>query len=222
MSGGLLWLDNMQNKTIVLVANGSLDDVLCTYIPANAIVVGVDKGAIWLLKHGFIPHIAIGDFDSVTNQELEIIKKNISEIETYPRQKDATDMELAFRWALRKKPEEIRILGGIGSRLDHSLATVQLLERNRKNSVRIVVFDTHNRMELVRGQLQIEKTKEYAYYSIIPATRFAVVSLKGFAYPLTKGVIRRGSTLGVSNELVDVKGTIIVHEGRVWLIGSRD
>lgn len=212
----------MQHLMVVLVANGRLDDFLVLHIPKHAVLVGIDRGALWLLERGFFPTVAIGDFDSVTESEMATIQTHVSQIHMHPRKKDATDMELAFLWAVQQKPAEIRIFGGVGSRFDHSWATIQLLEKYRKFRIRIILYDTHNRMEMVYREQHLIRTDKYSYYSILPISRRAVVSLRGFAYPLTKGVFQRGSTLGVSNELIAPIGTVTVHEGRVWLIASHD
>ena len=41
------------------------------------IIIGADRGAYFAIKNNFIPDIAIGDFDSVNEEELDLIKKNI-------------------------------------------------------------------------------------------------------------------------------------------------
>lgn len=212
-------------NTIVLVAGGHLTDDLLHYIPAHALLVGVDRGALWLLHHNLTPTLALGDFDSVTAEERAFIERRVGAAGflPYPSHKNETDMELAFRWALRKTPREIRVLGGIGSRLDHSWGTLQLLERHRKADIRVIVFDAHNRMELLSaGSHAVLKSADYTYVSLLSVTPASTVSLSGFVYSLERGRIRRGSSLAISNELAASTGTVTVHEGRVWLIASRD
>ena len=46
---------------ITIVANGYLDQDFLRAISAVDLVIGVDRGAYWLLEHGITPQIAIGD-----------------------------------------------------------------------------------------------------------------------------------------------------------------
>src|SRR5690242_7542131 len=87
--------------------------------------VGVDRGVVYLLGNGIMPKRAFGDFDSVTELELNWIRKNIPHLDIYPAQKDETDMELALSWAIQQKPEKIYLFGATGGRMDHALANIQ-------------------------------------------------------------------------------------------------
>lgn len=44
--------------------------------------IGVDRGSVRLLEQGIIPKIALGDFDSVTEEELKEIKKKLATFES--------------------------------------------------------------------------------------------------------------------------------------------
>ena len=50
------------------------------------IVIGADSGALLAVKNNIILDIAIGDFDSVNNEEFELIKKNSKEIRKLNRE----------------------------------------------------------------------------------------------------------------------------------------
>ena len=53
--------------------------------------IGVDRGALRLLRWGIKPVLAIGDFDSVTGEELQGLDGKIILIKTYPPEKDYTE-----------------------------------------------------------------------------------------------------------------------------------
>ena len=59
----------------------------------------------------------------------------------YKPEKDETDMELAFNWAVEQKPNNYSIFGATGGRLDHLFANVQLLLKsiNRRKSMPISI-----------------------------------------------------------------------------------
>ena len=94
-------------KRIAIVGSGTLSEQFLPDIKKSGIVIGVDRGAAWLLDHGITPKVAIGDFDSVTKRELARIKKLIKHVEVYPADKDFTDMELAVQYALKQKPTDV-------------------------------------------------------------------------------------------------------------------
>lgn len=59
-------------------------------------VIGVDQGAGYLLTHNEKIDLAIGDFDSMTQNEKQLLKKQKIPVITYPAVKDETDGELAM------------------------------------------------------------------------------------------------------------------------------
>ena len=93
--------------------------------------VGVDHGVLVLLEHDIMPNLALGDFDSVTSEELKMIQEKLPEVSLFPAEKDETDLELAIDWAIRQKPSNIYIFGATGGRMDHFLANIQLLQKER-------------------------------------------------------------------------------------------
>ncbi|RJR16607.1 thiamine diphosphokinase [Candidatus Microgenomates bacterium] len=241
---------------IVIFGNGELDSKLLAEISSRDFVIGVDYGAYWLLKHKIIPQVAIGDFDSVSEEELQVIRKEIGEVREYEKEKDATDMDLAVDFAISKKPTEIILFGALGRRLDQTLANIGLLEKIADAGIQGWIKDAHNWVTVVSKNIIIsrqlfekntlrairqqaesrEVTKkkfstsleqkenshfEDWYVSIIPLTKTAKVTLKGFKYPITAQKMERGKTLGISNELTSSSGTISVKQGRVFVVLSK-
>jgi thiamine pyrophosphokinase len=203
------------NKRVVIVGNGVISKNIFTLIRPEDFVIGVDRAAYWLIRQGRIPDIAIGDFDSTTKQELNLIKKSIKTIKTYPKRKDKTDMELAIVHAAGLAPKEVYILGATGRRLDHMLATLHMIDKH-------VVVDENNRIRRIGcGKTTIERSS-YRYISILPYTKSITLSLTGFTYNVDRKILKKGSSLGVSNELLGDRGTISILSGKAWLIESND
>jgi len=48
-----------------------------------------------LLRKGIVPDVAIGDFDSVSNEELKEIRTRVANVKQYSPDKNQTDLELA-------------------------------------------------------------------------------------------------------------------------------
>ncbi len=206
-------------KRIAIVAGGTLSKQFLSDIAKSTYIIGVDRGAYWLIVNGIIPDIAIGDFDSVSARELQVIRKNIRRVEEHPKEKDLTDMELAVVHAIKLRPKEIVIYRALGSRLDHTLANIHLLEKIHDSGV---IRDGNNEVRFASGRLVIRKESRYRYVSLLPVSKTIEVTLRGFLYDASHALIRRGQTLGISNEICGDKATIEVHRGRALVIRSRD
>lgn len=213
--------------TYILYAGGPLnhvpllEDIKEEYPLAK--FVGVDRGVLVLMENGIVPTHAIGDFDSITNEELEWIRKKSVELDVFPKQKDQTDMELALTWVLKRNPEEIILVGATGGRLDHLFINAQLLLKGLKTNIPVSILDRWNKMSLrEKGTYKLTKGA-YTYVSLIPFTPFVEgLSLTGFKYPLEKQTLMQGSSLCISNEITDVEGVINFTGGKLFLIQSRD
>ncbi len=209
--------------TIAIVAGGTLDAALLGRIKTYSHIVGVDRGAWWLLAHGVIPDIAIGDFDSVTKRELAHIKKTVPVVSQYPTEKDATDLELAAAYAIEQKAKEVWMFGALGSRFDHGFAGMQVLLRLSSHNLKGYIVDNFCEISIVVRRVErVEKRPEYRYFSVFPFGGDAIITLKGFKYDVTRRKFKTGSTLGVSNEIQAKEATVQVHRGAALLVRSRD
>ncbi|PFG06760.1 thiamine diphosphokinase [Bacillus sp. es.034] len=188
--------------------------------------VGVDRGVYTLLEQGIEPSIAFGDFDSVNKEEWELIQEKVVEVNRYQPEKDETDLELALNWAIDQKPDEIFIFGATGGRLDHFMGNLQLLMTPKLLEARIKVemIDVQNRLSLSQpGEHTVEKSPELQYISFVPVTENVEgITLTGFKYPLKNRNISRGSTLCISNELIQSSGTFSFSNGILMVIRSSD
>ncbi|HAJ54719.1 MAG TPA: thiamine diphosphokinase, partial [Lactobacillus sp.] len=61
--------------------------------------IGVDRGTLRLVKAGIKPVLAVGDFDSLTASEFQLVRERVQKIEQVPSAKDDTDTELAVKAA---------------------------------------------------------------------------------------------------------------------------
>ncbi|WP_125590278.1 thiamine diphosphokinase [Companilactobacillus jidongensis] len=89
--------------------------------------VGADRGSLYLISHGVLPEIAIGDFDSINKKEQKLLKDNVHDFQKYPPEKDDTDSQLCILAAKEKyNAAEYYIYGGTGGRIDHFLVNLFL------------------------------------------------------------------------------------------------
>lgn len=213
----------MEGKRIVIVTGGTLGDWVLEEIHPEDILVGSDRGALFLLRSGFQPHLSLGDFDSVTRQELEEIRSGSQAfIDCDPVFKDLTDTEMAFDWALQQKPSRIVILGALGTRLDHSLANVHLLRKGLEKGIPCSIVDACNEVILIDRPATIQKGR-FSHVSLLPLSmEVHGITLHGFQYPLHQATLRIGQSLGISNVLVEKQGLIEMESGYLLVIQSMD
>ena len=89
--------------------------------------VGVDRGSLWVLEEKLPLALAVGDFDSVTVEERQLIQKRAQHFVQAQPEKDDTDLELALLTIFEKNPQaQVTIFGALGGRIDHMLANVFL------------------------------------------------------------------------------------------------
>ena len=169
------------------------------------VVIAVDQAVLALYKQRIKIDLAVGDFDSLTNQGMLI---NLNVIRLNPV-KDVTDTHQALVEASKMNPEEIFLIGGIGGeRIEHFM--VHTLFFDEFPSLRIIDDNTEIRM-LQEGLHEVE-TKGYVTYLAYPKAK---ISLMGFKYPLSEYLLMTYDPLCISNEVVEKKGIIHIHDGRV-------
>lgn len=214
----------MEYTRIVIFTGGRLAKWALERIEDGDLLIGADAGALFLAENGHKPRISLGDFDSVTPEQLAFIREMSEEtLDFDPIDKDYTDTELAWRLALTRKPQQIVMLGALGTRFDHSLANVHLLRMALQQGVSASIMDEHNCIQLASAGILNLINKGYTYISLLPLTeRVTGITLTGFQYPLHDATLEIGQSLGISNKLLGDRGTIEVRDGLLLVIESRD
>lgn len=192
------------------------------YVGGNVQWIGVDRGVIALLKAGIRPVKAFGDFDSLSVSEWQHVQTVLDDLHIWPAEKDQTDMEIALDWAVAQEEVElIRLFGATGGRLDHLFGNVQLLVKHANK--RIEMIDKQNIATIHLPGTYTVCADEHKYISFIPISHdIKKLTLKGFKYPLTNCHISLGSTLCISNELIQSSGTFSFSEGILMMVRSKD
>lgn len=169
-------------------------------IDPGVLIIAADGGARHLLAAGLFPDIAVGDFDSLSSSDLSALRASGCEIRSFPAAKDATDTEIAVEQAFERGAREIVIYGGMGSRLDHSLANVLLLKLIHEKGGRGRVTDGEQSAELLVDRVEITG-RPGDVVSVVPLTaRLEGLTIRGLRFPLHEAVVPMGSSLTISNE----------------------
>lgn len=208
----------------LIISSGNVSNykLLENLIESHDFILCADGGIRHLMQINAIPHLLIGDLDSVNDDGLHYIENNNIEVIKYPVMKNETDTELAIDYLINKGFREITFIGVTGSRMDHTLSNILLLKRLNDKGIKGKLVDGHNIIYYINGDLVLRKEEGY-YTSVIPlGNEGAIVTLEGFLYPLNNHLIEFGSTLGVSNEIISNYGVIKIIKGECLVITSKD
>lgn len=205
---------------VTIVANGEIKNMnFLQYIIKNSdYVVCADGAAEYLMNLNILPHLLVGDLDSINKKTLGWVKKNNVVVKEFPVKKDMTDTELAVEFALKQNPNKITIIGATGSRLDHSLSNIMLLYKIYRRGVNAVIVDEINHITVTDNILKM-RCRIGETISIIPVGGDAKgVTLEGLEYSLVDHDIKMGSSLGISNKSGSEEIIISVKDGILLVI----
>lgn len=187
-------------------------------------IIAADHGLTAADRLGISPDYIVGDFDSVSEELLNRYLGSTTPIETFPREKDKTDTQIALEAALQYGATSIVLAGATGSRLDHTMANIHLLLLPMQRKIDACIMDEHNKVYLRQESFRIERQKQYGnYVSLLPfSEEVKGLSLAGFHYPLNRIILAAGSSLGISNEIVDEIAEVTFQSGILLVVESMD
>lgn len=220
---------------IVIVSGGRLEQSALAFFEKRQIVIAVDGGLKFCYENHIPVDYIVGDFDTIESEILEYYKEESSaEIVSYPPQKDVTDTKAALQLAVKLAKDfadthvektDILLLGGIGSRMDHTLANVGCLMYALEQGVSMKMIDSHNCMYVYKQSFVLErKNLVYQnYLSLIALKRkISKLTIRGAKYEVKDITLPVLSDWGVSNELLEEKAKITFEDGILLVIESRD
>jgi thiamine pyrophosphokinase len=190
-------------------------------------IIAVDRGLGFCHCHKITPDAVVGDFDSVDDQVVQsyLGRPDVAVRRLCP-QKDDSDTQSAFHLAVEMGASQITILGGIGSRLDHVLANLELLSYGLTLGIRSCMVDAQNLIWASEGPRVVLKRKEqWGKYVSMFALGGPVegLTLEGFLYPLEDHCLTsRDCGLTVSNEIQAEEAVITFRKGCLLLVMSKD
>lgn len=205
---------------IAVIAGGSFD---CLPEPAD-LYVGVDAGSLRLLDHSLPLDWAIGDFDSVTSEELGRIREMAERFLQAPAEKDDTDLELALKEIFKAYPQaQVRIYGALGGRMDHMMSNLFLPAEPDLVAFmeQIELVDQQNVVRFrPAGQHRLSLLAGMKYISFMPSDQ-SRLTIRHAKYPLDASNYFFKKCYA-SNEFIDRDIDIQLDQGYVVLIYSKD
>jgi thiamine pyrophosphokinase len=205
---------------VLIVGGGALDLKQLSRELANEpdLLIAADSGGKNLLDLGHFPQMLVGDFDSLAADLVQKMSKAKVELFTYPTAKDETDMELAVDLAVDRGATEIRILGGTGGRLDHTLGNIGLLLKAYQKGVAAYLVDSRQEVTLTGDRIELSGQPGWGV-SLIPLTLKAKgVTTTGLKFTLTDADLYFHRTRGIHNEFIQDVATVSLKEGILLVI----
>ena len=209
----------------VVVAHGDVAPTDREHVTHADLIVAADGGALALERWGILPHVAVGDFDSLGEDGARLLGARGTRIIRHPAAKDESDLELALGYALASGASEVVLLGVFGgARLDHSLANAMLLAdpRYRGRGVRAVHGATTVRALFSGERLAIDGPLG-SVVTLLPTHGEANgVRTGGLAYPLGGETLPFGRSRGLSNIVSATPAWVSLADGVLLVIEMRE
>ena len=198
-----------------MVAHGDVLPSDRGVIDAGDYVVAADGGAFALERWKLLPHLIVGDMDSLGEAGVERFAKQGIPVAKFPAAKDESDLELAVAQAIAAGATEVVVLGALGGdRLDHETANLLLLADPSYDGVRIEARRGTLRIRAVRGEGSLSLGPLEAIVTLLPVNGDAEgVTTEGLRYPLRDETLRFGRARGLSNEVDSLPASVTVRKG---------
>lgn len=208
---------------VLILTNGEYGDyTFCKEYEQYNYIICADNGMKHARKLGIRPDEIMGDFDSCNLEDLAYFKNQGVSIKEVPCEKDETDTELALDTAINMGATKVHIWGGLGTRMDHSLANIHLLYKALKNNVEVTLYSHHHKLTLIKDHT-ILNGEVGDLVSLIPFTPTVTgVTTKNLAYALEKAVFEIGKPYGVSNYMTDKTAEVHIEEGVLIVMQVKD
>lgn len=186
--------------------------------------VGIDRGSLFLLKNGLSLDMAVGDFDSITEDELLYIKHYCSNIVSASAEKNDTDTELALKTIFKEFPEaQVTVFGAFGGRIDHMMSNIFLpsdtdlepfmSQIRLKDEQNIVTY-------LPSGKNQVSRIEGMSYVSFMPESE-STLQISGAKYELNKSNYFKKKMYS-NNEFMTSPIEVELKDGYLIIIYSKD
>lgn len=192
-------------------------DILALYTPrADDLILCADGGYTYAQKAGVTPHKVIGDFDSLPQRDIA----GVATLRV-PKEKDDTDTMLCIRYALDYGCDAVLLLGGMGGRLDHTIANLQSLAFACAHGMGAEMRDVNERVLLLENEARALPRENAAISLFSYSGRCEGVSIKGVQYPLHNATLENAFPLGVSNAFSAPIAELGVQKGLLLVVLSK-
>lgn len=201
---------------VVLGGAGITADVLAS-LPQHDVVIAADSGVD--VAHALGLHITavVGDMDSVHPTALAAVEALGATVIRHPREKDASDAELALLHAAQAGAQRIVMLSGGGGRLDHQLGIFAVMFLDELRYCVVEARIGTSRLYAVRTAISITAPIG-ATVGLIPfGGDVDGITTTGLQWPLHNDTLHVAASRGISNRAVAETLSIAIRTGRLFV-----
>ena len=204
-------------KNICYIIGASVTEGMYIDKREGDFVIAADAGLASLDKIGVTADLAVGDFDSLGH---------VPEFENkicHPSEKDDTDTALALAEGMKRGYRTFVIYGGLGGRLDHTMANLQNCAGAADHGAVCWIWGENNAVCIFgdEEELVFEAQKE-GMVSVFAVSRSTGVNIEGLKYTLKDACLTSSVPLGVSNEFIGQPSRIKADRGVLFVMWNED
>lgn len=202
-------------KRCILIGAGEFKE---TFIEVNEqdMVIAADGGYQHCLDLKLRVDLVVSDFDSYRHEidDVQVLKSQ--------PEKDDTDMMLAIEAGLKHGYREFVIYGGMGGRLEHTLANIQCLNFLCQQGAHGVMISQNTSIEVLSNGFICYDESKRGYISVFSMEKCSEITIENLKYPLDHFHLSNATSRGVDNEFIQRQSKIIVHKGCICIIISKE
>jgi thiamine pyrophosphokinase len=189
--------------------------------PKTDFIIALDGGLNWLLPHHIIPHLFIGDCDSLSPDLHDWLSRSSIQKILYPTEKDESDYELASQFIISHFSSSIPIVlyRMSGGRTDHFLINLSISKQLSMEGFHVELIGDHEKIIISNGSKPIEiLNHSIANVSLYPLSDVVEgITTHNLKYPLVEESLLQNSSRGLSNVPIGEK-MIIIHKRGILAI----
>lgn len=217
---------NVDNQWL-LIAGGTFEADCLQRVMAEhrfSQIVAIDGGADYCRRAGLRPTLAVGDFDTASEETVLWLTKERVERVSLPAQKDMTDTAAAVDLALAEGADSIHLVAALGSRFDHSYGNLLLMMRAMAIGGRLHIHSANQHIFLLpAGVYHLQARPDFPYLSMFAwMGEVEGLTIEGVAYPLKSYTLKTEDPLCISNEWCEDCVRLSFLSGSLLVIEAKD
>jgi len=205
------------NNIVIITSYIDTNMSLFPLVKNTDFVICLDGGYDIAAAEHILPDLIMGDMDSLEGN----LPENVP-IERFKPEKDYSDLELALKKAAQLNAVNVTVIGGIGGRLDHTIANIQLLSQYTNCFDSLIMKDGRNKCFVINENQKKGIALPYddnSYFSVFSLSEKCTgLTINNAKYPLTDYTLPRTGSLCVSNEFIGEKDAVISIENGTLLV----
>lgn len=183
------------------------------FVQSHDYVIAADGGLKYLEQNGIKADLVIGDFDTLH------YKPDHPNVITLSEEKDDTDTLAAIREGINKGYSTFYIYCGMGGRVEHTIANMQLLAYLSQSNRKGFLFGKDCVMTAItNGSMKFSSNANGCISVFSFSDTSTGVYLKGLKYELDNATVASTFPIGVGNEFTGRKSVITVTDGTILLV----